>query len=125
MTKTRAALFEDDEVDISIFKADAKLDNYFPPKGDVKAVSEQSGFSSREPQTSSSSISESDSANNNPAKIKKKPFNSSEIQKVQLNIRVSQEVADAFYRITKENEWSLGKTLKKAITALEKQISEQ
>lgn len=123
MTRTRAALFDEDEVDLSAFKAEVKPQIGFPSKSDVKTISEQSGFSSREPHDITNQIPTSGVTAHDTNTSRRKPYNSSDTQKVQLNIRVSQEVADIFYRLTKENEWSLGQTLKKAVLALENQLS--
>ena len=112
MTSKRAALFEENNIDLSDFKAEAAPKSHFPEKGDVKAISEQAGFSSREAHDEKVAVD-----------TKRKPFNASDSQKIQLNIRVTQEVADAFYRIARENEWNLGQTLKKAVLALEKAMS--
>jgi len=115
MTKTRAALFEEDDIDLSDFKAEVEPKSHFPEKEEVKAVSEQAGFSSREAYKENTETVTADT--------KRKPYNSSDTQKIQLNIRVTQEVADAFYRIARKNEWNLGQTLKKAVLALEKGMS--
>lgn len=111
MPSTRAALFENDDVDLSGFKPELTPDSDLPAKDDVKAVSEQAGFSSREAHTTSSDDVRPET--------KRKPYNASDSQKIQLNIRVTQDVADAFYRLARENDWNLGQTLKKAVSALQ------
>ncbi len=75
-------------------------------KKDVAAIAEASGFKSREPR---------------PKKLQRRRRTG---RNVQLNIKVTPEIMEAFYAIGDKQGWVLGEALEKAVTLLEKEYGE-
>lgn len=99
----RAGVFE--EFDVGGFKPIKPIDT--PPAEVVRKVSEASSFRSREAD----------------AKPKKRPPRIYRTgRNVQLNVKVSAETLDRFYRIADSQGWVLGETLERAIDALERSL---
>ena len=69
----------------------------------VRAVAEPAAFRSREP-----------------VSLRREPRRHRTGRNVQLNLKVRQEDADAFYALADEHGWVLGEAFQKAIEALQK-----
>jgi hypothetical protein len=106
----RANLFE--EIDISSFTPKAVPNG--PSKDEVKAISDQAMFPSRQPAQPAAPV---------PARVGKRPPRVHRTgRNIQLSVKVSQEAIDAFYRISDERRWILGETFERAMIALEEQL---
>lgn len=82
------------------------------PPDVIRAVSEASSFRSREPAR--------DAKKHIP---KRAPRRHRTGRNVQLNLKVSAEVLDAFYAIADRQEWVLGETLEQAVAALQRELN--
>ena len=71
----------------------------------VKAIAEPAAFHSRDPASPSA---------------RREPRRHRTGRNVQLNLKVRQEDADAFYALADEHGWVLGEAFQKAIEALQK-----
>ena len=101
----RANLFAENDIDLSGFKsAEPKL---APSKEQVKKVSEDASFRSREP------TPPAQPPQKRPPRLHRTGRN------VQFNVKASQEAIDAFYRISDEQGWVLGETFERSVAALE------
>lgn len=100
---TRASVFGADDIDVSDFGPSP------PAKGvqreQVRAVAEPASFSSREPGVRAAH---------------REPRRHRTGRNVQLNLKVRQEDADAFYALADEHGWVLGEAFQKAIEAFRK-----
>jgi hypothetical protein len=103
MAKVRTPVFQDDDLDVSDFgpkqvQAGVKQEQ-------VRAVAEPASFRSREP---------------SPVLSRREPRRYRTGRNVQLNLKVRQEDADAFYALADENGWVLGEAFQMAVEALKK-----
>jgi hypothetical protein len=102
MAGRRASVFAED-IDVSDFQPAA------PAKGEqrdrVKAVAEPAAFHSRDPA---------------PTPPRREPRRHRTGRNVQLNLKVRQEDADAFYALADQHGWVLGEAFQKAIEALQR-----
>lgn len=105
MTGRRASVFNED-LDIDDFKPTPSGGGVKPEQ--VKAVAEPASFRSREPESAPS--------------VRREPRRHRTGRNVQLNLKVRQEDADAFYALADEHGWVLGEAFQKAIEALRKAI---
>jgi len=103
MTGRRASVFNED-LDISDFKP--ALSGGGVQREQVKAIAEPASFRSRDPEPASAS--------------RREPRRHRTGRNVQLNLKVRQEDADAFYALADERGWVLGETFQKAVEALKR-----
>jgi hypothetical protein len=112
MTKERASVFGDAEIDISSFAPKAP-DADAPAPEQVRKVAEAAHFPSRESKAPKVSA---------PTKVKRTPRRHRTGRNVQLNLKASQETVDSFYTITDRKGWVLGQTLEEAVHALQREL---
>ena len=105
MAGRRASVFSED-LDVSDFKPSA--DNKGVQREQVKAVAGPASFHSRDPE---------------PAPVVREPRRHRTGRNVQLNLKVRQVDADAFYALADQHGWVLGEAFQKAIDAL-RRVSE-
>lgn len=103
MAKERAPVFQDDELDVSDFSP--KQVEAGENREKVRAIAEPASFRSREPSAVLS---------------RREPRRYRTGRNVQLNLKVRQEDADAFYALADENGWVLGEAFQMAVDALRK-----
>lgn len=115
MTK-RASIFDDDaELDVSAFAPKVKPDTSAPPPEQVRAVSQNANFRSREPQAP-----RPEAPSRRPPRLYRTGRN------VQFNIKADRATVDAFYAITETQEgWVLGYTLQRAVEALQRELKKK
>lgn len=101
MTGRRASVFNED-LDVSDFKPTASGNGALPEH--VKAVAEPASFRSRDPVAA-------------PTRREQRRYRTG--RNVQLNLKVRQEDADAFYALADKHGWVLGEAFQKAIEALQ------
>ena len=104
----RASIFQEDDLDVSGFTPKPAASVVKPEQ--VRAVAEPAAFLSREPmqlQTPS----------------RREPRRHRTGRNVQLNLKVRQEDADAFYALADQEGWVLGEAFQKAVEALRKAVS--
>ena len=108
-SKSRAGIF--DSEDLSDFTPTAPIADAKPEV--VRAVAEATSFRSREPQKSRIP----------PVQIpKREPRRFRTGRNVQLNLKVRQEAADAFYALADKLEVVLGEAFERAVLALQREI---
>ena len=106
----------------SIFGAEAPLDlSGFAPKPavpaeQVRGVAEQAGFRSRDPAPPAPPPAVT------PEAARRAPRRYRTGRNVQLNLKVRQEAADAFYALADAEGWVLGEAFERAIAALEREL---
>jgi hypothetical protein len=103
MAGTRASVFEDPELDTSEFTPKPATDGV--TREQVRAVAEPASFLSREAAPA-------------PVPSRREPRRHRTGRNVQLNLKVRQEDADAFYALADEKGWVLGEAFQMAIQAL-------
>ncbi len=116
MAKQRASIFDaGEQLDVSSFAPKPKVDSSAPPPEQVRAVSQNANFRSREapapkPQTQS-----------------KRPIRRYRTgRNVQFNVKALQETVDAIYAITEAHRgWVLGYTLQRAVEALQRELKDR
>jgi hypothetical protein len=101
MTGTRASVFDDADLDISDFAPKAAQEGV--KREQVRAVSEPAAFRSREIAAP-------------PPRREPRRYRTG--RNVQLNLKVRQEDADAFYALADERGWVLGEAFQMAVQAL-------
>jgi hypothetical protein len=104
MTGTRASVFETD-LDVSDFAPKAVQEGVNREK--VRAVAEPAAFRSREAAA---------------APPRREPRRHRTGRNVQLNLKVRQEDADAFYALADEKGWVLGEAFQMAVQALKESV---
>ena len=103
MTGGRAPVFSGDEIDVSDFHPVSSGEGV--RREQVRAVAEPASFRSRDPK---------------PTPPRREPRRHKTGRNVQLNLKVRQEDADAFYALADEHGWVLGEAFQKAIEALQR-----
>lgn len=101
MANARASVFDDTSIDVSDFVVRPPQEG--APREQVKAVAEPASFRSRE----SPPV---------PARREARRYRTG--RNVQLNIKVRQEDANAFYDVADEKGWVLGEAFEMAVRAL-------
>lgn len=112
MTNERGSLFEGEDLDLEGFEAKKNSTNKgtstpkkaTPPKSAVQALAAKAGFTPRSTRRS-----------------RRKRTGRTE----QLNIKVTPEIFEKFYRLADANEWVLGELLEHALPALERELEEE
>jgi len=104
MTIRRASVFNED-LDVSDFKPTPAGSGV--QREQVKAVAEPASFRSRDPEPT--------------PLARREPRRHRTGRNVQLNLKVRQEDADAFYALADEHGWVLGEAFQKAIEALKRE----
>lgn len=114
----RASIFDGQtDFDVSDFQPRKEGRGGGAPSEIVRAVSEASQFTSREPVPVPAHA------------VKEQPHSMREPRRhrtgrnVQLNIKVRAETLDCFYAIADGHGWVLGETLERAVSALEKELA--
>jgi hypothetical protein len=110
MSKPRASIFSDDDLDVSDFVPRTGPDRSAPMAEQVKIVAEEARFHSREPASPPTPLA------------KRTPRRYRTGRNVQFNLKASQETVDAFYAISDSNGWVLGETLEHALAALRREL---
>lgn len=103
MTSGRAGIFDD----LSDFTPTAPTAGASPEE--VKAVAEGAAFRSREPQPA--------------PPVRREPRRYRTGRNVQLNLKVRQETADAFYALADRTGMVLGEAFERAVEALQRELS--
>jgi hypothetical protein len=111
MSKTRASIFEEDELDLSGFAPKAIPDIKAPPAAEVRAVAEAANFRSREAKVTVPK----------PA-AKREPRRYRTGRNVQLSLKTTQSAIDLFYAIADQQGWVLGETFDRAMKSLQQQL---
>lgn len=105
MTGSRAGVFDEDLSDFAPKPADTAA---IRPE-EVRALAESSAFRSREPQ---------------PKMVtRREPRRYRTGRNVQLNLKVRQEAADAFYALADSTDMVLGEAFERAVEALQRELS--
>ncbi len=112
MSTPRAGVFEDD---LSDFAPKPRTPAAARPE-EVRALAQGTAFRSRDPQAAAPAISA-------PA-VRREPRRYRTGRNVQLNLKVRQEAADAFYRLADQAGLVLGEVFEQAIEALARELSE-
>ena len=111
MSTPRAGVFEDD---LSDFAPKPRTPAAARPE-EVKALAEGTAFRSRDPQAATPAT---------PAPPEKRePRRYRTGRNVQLNLKVRQEAADAFYRLADQTGLVLGEVFEQAVEALARELS--
>jgi len=130
MTGNRASIFdvEDAEVDLSDFAPRSEPDPSAPSIDQVRAVSEQANFPSREarplqertimPATAPASANHAIA----PAQYRRRRRSP---RNVQLSIKATPQGAELLSAIADKPEWTYGETLDRALAALERELTSQ
>ena len=112
MRTPRAGVFEDD---LSDFAPKPRTPAAARPE-EVKALAEGTAFRSRDPKTATPAT---------PAPpLRREPRRYRTGRNVQLNLKVRQEAADAFYRLADSTGLVLGEVFERAVEALAQELSE-
>lgn len=107
MARNRTPVFEQPDLDVSDFAPKLTQDGVGLEQ--VRAVAEPASFRSREVTP--------------PPPPRREPRRHRTGRNVQLNLKVRQEDADAFYALADENGWVLGEAFQLAIQALKEKES--
>ena len=112
MNTPRAGVFEDD---LSDFAPKPRTLAAARPE-EVKALAQGTAFRSRDPQAAPPAT---------PAPpLKREPRRYRTGRNVQLNLKVRQEAADAFYRLADQTGLVLGEVFEQAVEALARELAE-
>jgi hypothetical protein len=111
MSRQRASIFDEDDLDVSNFAPKAGPDSSAPPLEQVRAVAEAARFRSREPTPPPAT------------NARRVPRRHRTGRNVQFNVKASQETIDAFYAISDSKGWVLGETLEHALAALQRELA--
>lgn len=112
MSTPRAGVFEDD---LSDFAPKPRTPTAARPE-EVKALAQGTAFRSRDPQAAASAT---------PApSLRREPRRYRTGRNVQLNLKVRQEAADAFYGLADQTGLVLGEVFEQAVEALARELSE-
>jgi len=128
MTGNRASIFDAEEapVDLSDFAPKSQPDPSAPSIDQVRAVSEQANFPSREAQpprertTQSAGVPTTDSHGIAPAQYRRRRRSP---RSVQLSIKATPQGAELLAAIADEQDWTYGETLDRALYALQRELS--
>ncbi len=112
MSAPRAGVFEDD---LSDFAPKHRAPAAARPE-EVRALAEGTAFRSRDPQAAAPATSAP------PRRREPRRYRTG--RNVQLNLKVRQEAADAFYRLADRTGLVLGEVFEQAIEALARELSE-
>ena len=113
MSKIRASVFAEDDLDVSGFTAEAAPDTG-PDRETIRAVSEKSNFPSREPKHSANPTVEAP---------KRQPRRHRTGRTAQFNARTTPETVERFYDIAEQQGWLVGETVEKALAALQRELA--
>lgn len=115
----RASIFENSpDFDLSGFEPKKQKRGGETAPDTISAVSEASGFRSREP---GPSVTEPAEKKDDPFKRTPRRYRTG--RNVQLNIKVSAETIESFYAVADKEGWVLGETLERAVSALENELA--
>jgi hypothetical protein len=115
MTSGRAPVFSDDgDLDVSGFAPKLPAPKAMVETEQVRAVSEGASFRSREPAVATPTA---------PSPPRREPRRYRTGRNVQLNLKVRQEVVDAFYALADGQNWVLGEAFERAVDALKRELS--
>jgi hypothetical protein len=110
----RASVFGGDEdLDVSGFEPKPVAPKPAARPEQVRAVSEEASFRSREPGAATPAAL---------APARREPRRYRTGRNVQLNLKVRQEAADAFYAIADSQGWVLGEAFEHAVEALRRKL---
>jgi len=114
MSRQRASIFEEPDIDISAFVPKPAPDAAAPKAEEVREVSEAAQFRSREPNPPAPKPT---------SPPKRAPRRHRTGRNVQFNVKASQETIDSFYAISDRQGWVLGETMEYALAALERELA--
>ncbi len=114
MSRQRASIFEEPDIDISAFVPKPAPDAAAPNPEKVREVSEAAQFRSRE----SNAL-----APQSVTPPRRTPRRHRTGRNVQFNVKASQETIDSFYAISDRKGWVLGETMEHALAALERELA--
>lgn len=112
----RASIFEDEESDLADFSPQ-RISLLSSKPEEVRAVSENASFRSREPIVNAASTTEARTPAVEPKEIRRYRTG----RNVQLNLKVRQADADAFYALADRGGWVLGDAFARAVEALRRE----
>jgi hypothetical protein len=118
MSKPRASIFAEDDLDVSGFTPEAAPDTG-PDRETIRAVSEQSNFPSREPKQPRRSTATAPTAET----PKRQPRRHRTGRTAQFNARTTPETVEAFYAIADRKGWLVGETVERALAALQRELA--
>lgn len=120
MTRGRAGIFEGEgDFDISGFAAKPPAQQAPAiPAEQVRAVSEQANFRSREPRPPAVTVPPPEPARREPRRYRTG-------RNIQLNIKVRADTLERFYALADRQGWVLGEALEHAVDALDRELSGQ
>ena len=109
MASERAPIFDEDELDLSDFKAESEPPRR-PDLAAVRSLAAERGFVSRE------AVQAGESAEGE-TRLRRRYTTG---RNRQLNLRVTASALNRFYALADENGWVLGETFEHAVAALER-----
>jgi len=111
----RASVFSaDEDLDVSGFEPRPAAPSPSAKPEEVRAVSEEASFRSREPGVVPPVA---------PLPARREPRRFRTGRNVQLNLKVRQEAVDAFYALADSRSWVLGEAFERAVEALQRELS--
>lgn len=116
MSKTRASIFAEDDLDVSGFTPEAAPDTG-PDRETIRVVSEQSHFPSREPKKPRAAAAPVETP-------KRQPRRHRTGRTAQFNARTTPETVEQFYAIADRKGWLVGETVERALAALQRELGE-
>jgi hypothetical protein len=107
----RADIFGSDEPDLDLtdFQPKPAKSRKAAPREQVRAVTEANDFPSRAPGKPPTAASQRRGRRTG--------------RNIQLNIKITAETLNRFYRVSDENGWLLGETFEQALEALERHLA--
>jgi hypothetical protein len=115
VSSERASVFGgDDDLDVSGFEANSNVHKPTARPEQVRAISEEASFRSREPMPVPPVA---------PPSARREPRRYRTGRNVQLNLKVRQEAADSFYALADSRGWVLGEAFERAVDALRRELS--
>lgn len=114
VSRSRAPLFEEDDLDLSGFAP--RTPSLGERAEQVRAVAEPAAFRSREPASSPEVAA---------MPVPREPRRYRTGRNMQLNIKVREATATAFYAIADAHGWVLGETFERALAALKRELTEK
>lgn len=112
----RVPVFSEEALDVSGFSPRPTTSSERAEQ--VRAVAEPAAFISREPGASGSA----QSTTAPPAAGSREPRRYRTGRNMQLNLKVRQATADAFYLLADEQGWVLGEAFERAVAALQREL---
>ena len=113
----RVPLFGEEDLDVSGFSPHPTAPGERAEQ--VRAVAEPAAFHSRDPDSARRQAGEPPSA----AAARREPRRYRTGRNMQLNLKVRQATADAFYALADQQGWVLGEAFERALAALQRELA--